>query len=130
MITAQDLWAALAAGSPTARVTVRTAGGEEVDVANVCCYGQLVVICTDEPLHAADETYEAALPDVAETVTPEQITELLDAHSGDIQVCTGLLEELEERGVTTRKQLIDVLNLAAGLDDLDDHYLDDQDMLT
>ena len=125
MITAQDLRAALAVGAPTARVTVRTASGEEVDVANVRCYGQLVVICTDEPLHAADETYEAALPDVSETVTPEQITELLDAHSGTVSVCTGLLEELEERGITTRLQLQDVLDLAAGLDDLDD-----QDMLT
>lgn len=127
MITAQDLWVALASRPPAARVTVRTASGEEVDVANVRCYRQLVVICTDEPLAARDTAMEGAL-ERAEgdgPVTPEQITDLLDAHSGTIGVCTGLLEELEERGITTRKQLIDVLDLAAGLDDLDD-----QDMLT
>ena len=118
MIDARDLWAALAAGAPSARVVVRLADGTEVDVASVACYCQLVVIQTDEPLHTPDTALEEAL-ERAEgdgPVTPEQITDLLDAHSGTIDECTALLEELEERGITTRGQLIAVLDLAADID--------------
>lgn len=123
MIDARDLWAALATGSPTARVTVRTASGDEVDVSSVQCYGQLVVIRTDDPVHTADETCSEKLGE--DGIPPEQITALLDAHSADIGVMTALLEELEGRSFTTVEELRAALDLAESLDDLDD-----QDVLT
>lgn len=121
MIDARDLWAALAAGVPSARVVMRLADGTEVDVSSVQCYGQLVVIRTDEPIYSSGDIVEETTGD--DPITPAQITDLLDAHSANIDVMTALLGELEERGVVTVNQLRVTLDLAESLDDLDDQEI-------
>lgn len=123
MIDARDLWAALATGAPSARVVVRLADGTEVDVESVTCHGQLVVIRTDEPIYSSGDIVEETTGD--DPITPAQITDLLDAHSANIDVMTALLGELEGRGVVTVGQLTTALDLAADIDDSDD-----QDVLT
>ena len=111
--------------APMARVVIRLSNGNEVDVENVRCYGQIIVIKPDEPLYSEDETFEAALDREDDPVTPKQIIDLLDAHSGTTAEITAMLSELEERGIVRREELSRILDLAAGLDDLDD-----QDVLT
>jgi hypothetical protein len=101
MMTSRDIWAPLAAGSHDARVVVRTAGGEEVDVKSVTCYAQLCVIETDEPAHAVDDA-----------ISPDQISELLDAHTADIEEVTKMLGELQYRGINSLMELAAQLALA------------------
>jgi hypothetical protein len=101
MMTSRDIWAPLSAGSHDARVVVRTAGGEEVDVKSVTCYTQLCVIETDDPVHAVDDA-----------ISPDQISELLDAHTASIEEVILMLGELQYRGIDNLEQLAAQLALA------------------
>jgi len=102
MMRARDVWAPLAAGSRDNRVVVRTAGGKEVDVKSVTTYAQLCVIETDESV-------DTGVRSDREFVTPEQLSELLDANTADVDECTKMLAELENRGITSLFDLIDRL---------------------
>lgn len=109
-MTSRGVWAPLAAGSHDARVVVRTASGEEVDVRSVRCYAQLCVIETDEPLHTTEGAREVAIDlDGEEVITPDQLSELLDANTADVDECTAMLQELEVRGINSLTDLIDRL---------------------
>jgi hypothetical protein len=101
MMTPREIWSPLAAGSHDARVVVRTASGEEVDVKSVRCCAQLCVIETDEPVHS-----------VGDVITPDQLSELLDAHTADIEEVTKMLGELQYRGIDNLEQLATILTLA------------------
>jgi hypothetical protein len=101
MMTSRDIWAPLSAGSHDARVVVRTAGGEEVDVKSVTCYTQLCVIETDDPVHS-----------VGGVITPDQLSELLDAHTAGIEEVTKMLGELQYRGINSLMELAAQLALA------------------
>ncbi len=105
MMRARDLRAPLAAGSHDARVVVRTADGEEVDVKSVTCYAQRCVIETDAPV-------DTGAVKGREFVTPKQLSELLDAHTASIGECTKMLRELENRRINSRDQLAAELSLA------------------
>ena len=104
-MNARDVWAPLSSGSHDARVVVRTASGEEVDVRSVRCYAQLCVIETDSPLHTVG-------PSDGEVITPEQLSELLDAHSAGIDEVTKMLGELQYRGIDTVAMLLDMMDRA------------------
>jgi hypothetical protein len=100
MMTSREIWAPLAAGSHDARVMVRTASGEEVDIKSVKCYANRCVIELDVP---AGRT---------EVITPSQLSELLDAHTASIEECTLMLGELQHRGIDSLNELAAVLALA------------------
>lgn len=102
MMTSREIWAPLAAGSHDARVVVRTASGEEVDVKSVKCYTQRCVIEMDDPVHSV------GMPDV-EVITSDQISDLLDANTADVDECTAMLQELETLGVHSVSALLDAL---------------------
>lgn len=104
MMTSREIWAPLSAGSHDARVVVRTASGGEVDVKSVRCYAQLCVIETDEPLHTADETLAAAA-DEEGVITPDQLSDLLDANTASVGECTKMLAELETLGINSLMDL-------------------------
>jgi hypothetical protein len=101
MMSSREIWAPLAAGSHDARVVVRTASGEEVDVKSVRCYAQRCVIETDDPVHS-----------VGDVITPDQLSELLDAHTADIEEVTKMLGELQYRGINSLMELAAQLALA------------------
>jgi hypothetical protein len=101
MMTSREIWAPLAAGSHDARVVVRTASGEEVDVKSVRCCAQRCVIELDEPVHS-----------VGDVITPDQLSELLDAHTAGIEEVTKMLGELQYRGIDSLEQLATILHLA------------------
>jgi hypothetical protein len=101
MMTSRDIWAPLSAGSHDARVVVRTASGEEVDVKSVRCCAQRCVIELDEPVHS-----------VGGVITPDQLSELLDAHTASIEEIILMLGELQYRGIDNLEQLAAQLALA------------------
>jgi hypothetical protein len=115
MMTSRDIWAPLSAGSHDARVVVRTASGEEVDVKSVRCCAQRCVIETDEPLHTIEGAREVAIDSSCpedETITPDQLSELLDAHTASIEEIILMLGELQYRGIDNLEQLAAQLALA------------------
>ena len=113
-MNSRDLWIPLSSGSPDARVVVRTASGEEVDVSSVRCYAQLCVIETDEPLLVFADS-----PAPADgVITPEQLSDLIDAHPAGIEECTAMLSELQYQNIHNLAELAAVLRKA--LDDDDD----------
>jgi hypothetical protein len=101
MMTSRDIWAPLAAGSHDAVVVVRTAGGEEVDVKSVRCYALRCVIETDDPVHS-----------VGDVITPDQLSELLDANTASIEECILMLVKLDTLGINSLQELAEVLHLA------------------
>lgn len=109
-----ELWGPLAAAAPSARVVVRTADGDEVDVRSVTGYANLCVIETTAPVTARSGGLEDAAGDV---ITPEQLSDLLDAHSAEVDECTRMLSELQYRGVLTAADLAELLYIA--LDETD-----------
>ena len=112
-----ELWGPLAAAAPSARVVVRTADGDEVDVRSVTGYANLCVIETDAPIRTKDAGLEDAAGDV---ITPEQLSDLLDAHSAGVDECTRMLSELQYRGVLTAADLAELLYIALDETDCDD----------
>jgi len=112
-----ELWGPLAAAAPSARVVVRTADGDEVDVRSVTGYANLCVIETDAPIRTKDAGLEDAAGDV---ITPEQLSDLLDAHSAGVEECAAMLAELHYRGVLTAAALTELLHIALDEADCDD----------
>jgi hypothetical protein len=104
-MTSREIWAPLAAGSHNARVVVRTASGEEVDVKSVRCCAQMCVIETDERIMSCVQTDR-------EILTPEELNELLDAHTASVEECAKMLGELQYRGIDNLEQLAAQLALA------------------
>jgi len=111
-----ELWGPLAAAAPSARVVVRTANGDEVDVKSVVGYANICVIETDTPV----TTEFARLEDAAgEVITPEQRSDLLDAHPASIDECASMLAELQYRGIHNLAELAEVLRAALDEDEDD-----------
>jgi hypothetical protein len=99
MMTSREIWAPLSAGSHDARVVVRTASGEEVDVKSVRCYAQRCVIETDDLVVQGDR----------EVIPPEQLNELLDANTASIEECILMLVKLDTLGINSLQELAAVL---------------------
>ena len=112
-----ELWGPLAAAAPSARVVVRTADGDEVDVKSVISYATLCVIVPDTPITTEFARLEDAAGDV---ITPEQLSDLLDAHSAGVDECAAMLSELQYRGVLTAAALAELLHIALDETDCDD----------
>ena len=112
-----ELWGPLAAAAPSARVVVRTYDGEEVDVCHVIGYANLCVIETNSPITTKSASLEDAAGDV---ITPEQLSDLLDAHSAGVDECAAMLSELQYRGVLTAAALAELLHIALDETDCDD----------
>ena len=112
-----ELWGPLAAAAPSARVVVRTADGDEVDVRSVTGYANLCVIETDAQIRTRDAGLEDAAGDV---ITPEQLSDLLDAHPAGVEECAAMLAELHYRGVLTAAALTELLHIALDETDCDD----------
>lgn len=109
-----ELWGPLAAAAPSARVVVRTANGDEADVKSVTGYATLCVIETDTPTTTEFVRLEDAAGDV---ITPDRISDLLDAHPASIDECASMLAELQYRGIHSLAELAEVLR--AVLDETD-----------
>ncbi len=112
-----ELWGPLAAAAPSARVVVRTADGDEVDVKSVISYATLCVIVPDTPITTEFARLEDAAGDV---ITPEQISDLLDAHLAGVDECASMLAELKYRGVHSRSELAEVFRAVLDEADCDD----------